>query len=128
LMTKDERYEMGQRNKLWDKVEKHGALMIGIGVKLVTGEEVVRIGQGDLRKLEEAQQERKKKWMAKHRPPPPFAKGRNSAADPTNPVDFDVNVVGVRSVTEKGRVRQKSHDVSFCNIFWAAKLNISRSS
>lgn len=115
LMNKEEKHEMEERKKLWAKVEKHSGLMVGIGVKVVGGEEVVRIGQGDLRRLEEAAELRRRKVLGRHGqggsgmasgleglpPPPPDGAG------------FEVNVVGVRVVMEKGRVRHKRHEVGF---------------
>ena len=113
LMSPEERKELEERNKLWAKSEKHLALMVGVGIKIVGGEEVVRIGQAELRRLELAQEERRQKRIAKkgnqQLPPPPTQDG----VDPNDPSPtFDVNVVGVRVVVEKGRVRNKSHDVS----------------
>lgn len=102
MMTPDERREQEERNKLWAKMEKHSALMVGVGVKVVGGEEVVRIGQADLRRLEEQQELRRQKWQ----------QHRQKEVEMGGGIMFDVNVVGVRSVMEKGRVRSKSHDVS----------------
>jgi hypothetical protein len=86
-------------------MEKHSALMVSVGVKVVGGEEVVRIGQQDLRRLEEQQEIRRKRWTEQ----------RQKELDQGGGVMFDVNVVGVRTVVEKGRVRSKSHDVSLIN-------------
>ena len=107
LMTKDEKKEADEKKKLWAKVEKHLALMVGVGVKLTSGEEVVRIGQSDLRRLEEAQEERR---VEKHRPKVEND-GTGSAADPAAALLFNVNVVGIRVIVEKGRVRNRSHEV-----------------
>ena len=109
LMSPEERKEMEERNKLWTKTEKHLALMVGVGIKIVGGEEVVRIGQSELRRLEEAQEERRRKRREKNAPPP-GVNGQPGAPPPPQQL-FDVNVIGVRTVVEKGRVRNKSHDV-----------------
>ncbi|WRT65947.1 uncharacterized protein IL334_002898 [Kwoniella shivajii] len=101
LMTKEEKKEALEKKKLWAKVEKHLALMFGVGIKLTSGEEVVRIGQSELRRLEELQEERRKRWLEKH----PLAE---QGLDPSQ--GFEVNVVGVRVVVEKGRVRNRSHE------------------
>ncbi|KAI9634480.1 uncharacterized protein MKK02DRAFT_34448 [Dioszegia hungarica] len=100
MMSAEERHEQEERDKLWTKMEKHSALMVGVGVKVVGGEEVVRIGQQDLRRLEEQQEIRRKRWMEQ----------RQKELDMGGGISFDVNVVGVRTVIEKGRVRSKSHD------------------
>jgi hypothetical protein len=109
LMSKEEKKEVADRAKLWNKVEKHGALMVGIGIKVVGGEEIVRIGQSELRRIEEDRETRRREWMAK--------RGMNAGpevpgAPPPPAMVFEVNVVGVRLVAEKGRVRSKSHEVS----------------
>ncbi|WVR05609.1 hypothetical protein IAU60_002630 [Kwoniella sp. DSM 27419] len=102
LMTKEERKEAQERKKLWAKVEKHLALMFGVGIKLTSGEEVVRIGQSELRRLEQAQEERRRKWMEKH--------GQVAGQAPDPMQGFEVNVIGVRVISEKGRVRHRSHE------------------
>jgi hypothetical protein len=98
LMTKEERKEAEERRKLWTKVEKHLGLMISVGVKLAGGEEVVRIGQSELRRIEEAQEARRRKMAER-------------AGAPVEMMTFDVNVVGVRTVKERGHVRSKHHEV-----------------
>ncbi|ODO07387.1 PX domain-containing protein [Cryptococcus wingfieldii CBS 7118] len=101
LMSKEELKEAQERKKLWIKVEKQLAMMFGLGIKVQGGEEVVRIGQAELRRLEALQEERKQKWMAKH--------GGHLPGELQN-TDFEVNVIGVRVVVEKGRVRNRSHE------------------
>ena len=100
LMGKEERREAEERKKLWAKIEKHLALMVAVGIKLTNGEEVVRLGQADLRRLEEVQEERKRKAAEKA-----VVQGEQSD------MVFDVNVVGIRLVSEKGRVRSRNHEV-----------------
>ncbi|WWC88154.1 uncharacterized protein L201_003059 [Kwoniella dendrophila CBS 6074] len=103
LLTKEEKKEILEKKKLWSKIEKHLSLMFGVGIKLISGEEVVRIGQSELKRLEELQVERRKKWLEKH-PPQQNPQG----FDPSQ--GFEVNVIGVRVVVEKGRVRSRSHE------------------
>jgi hypothetical protein len=98
LASEEEIIEFHARRKLWEKLQKQLGMLFGAGIKLTTGEEVVRIGQGDLRKLEIAGEESRKKMQE-----------RQARMGP----GFDVNVICVRNVTEKGRVRSKSHDVSW---------------
>lgn len=78
------------------KVEKHMALLLGSAIKLQEEEEVVRLSQKDLDRLEAAQRRRMRRYEGK-------GKGKEK---------FNVNVVCVRTVSEKGRVRRKHHDVS----------------
>lgn len=113
LMTKEEKHEMEERDKLWDKVEKHLALMVGVGVRLTTREEVVRISQGDLRRLEEIALERRARWQQKHAVPGTLVPGAPPPPPGAALQVFEVNVVGVRVVMEKGRVRSKHHEVSW---------------
>jgi len=127
LMTKEEKAEVEERRRMWAKVEKHMGLMVGVGVKVVGGEEVVRIGQSELRRLEMAQEERKRKWTERHAgelrmlggPDGPSGTGMTGAPPPpgssgppgSEPISFEVNVIGVRVIQEKHRVRNKSHEV-----------------
>lgn len=104
-MTKEEKKEVEERKKMWAKVEKHMGLMVGVGVKVVGGEEVVRIGQGELKRLEMIQEERKRRWQERQDHPESAGGGLHQ------PMVFEVNVVGVRVVSEKGRVRHKNHEV-----------------
>jgi hypothetical protein len=112
LMSKEEKKEVAERAKMWNKFEKHGALMVGIGIKVVGGEEIVRIGQSELRRIEEDREVRRREWMAKRGMTGPVVPGA-PPPPPTTGMVFEVNVVGVRVVSEKGRVRSKSHEVSF---------------
>ncbi len=97
LLSEEDLREYNERKKIWDKVHKNLALLFASGVKLDKGEEVVRIGQKDLKRLEAQSKERKKRWEEREK--------RMGSG-------FDVNVICVRNVMEKGRVRKKSHDVS----------------
>jgi len=97
LASEEELIEYHARRKLWEKLQKQLGMLFGAGVKLTTGEEVVRINQNDLRKLEIAGEEARKKNLE-----------RQAKMGP----GFDVNVICVRNVVEKGRVRNKGHDVS----------------
>jgi hypothetical protein len=97
LASEEELIEYHARRKLWEKMQKQLAMLFGAGIKLTSGEEVVRINQGDLRKLEIAGEEARKKMLE-----------RQARMGP----GFDVNVICVRNVVEKGRVRSKNHDVS----------------
>jgi hypothetical protein len=82
----------GQRKTL-AKLEKHMSLLLGSAIKLVEPEEVVRLSQKDLDWLEEMARRRERRE----------GKGMNGG--------FSVNIVCVRTVSEKGRVRKRHHDV-----------------
>lgn len=91
------------------KVEKHMALLLGSAIKLHEQEEVVRLTQKDLDRLEAAQRRRQRRY-----------EGSRGA-------QFSVNVVCVRNVSEKGRVtgRRRNHDVR-CDsaLDWIGKPNL----
>jgi len=74
-------------------------LLLGSALKLEGGEEVVRIGQEDLRLLEED---------ARRRVGNKAMLNGGGEEDGT----FAIDVIGVRGVAEKGRVRSRSHEVS----------------
>jgi hypothetical protein len=61
-------------------------------MKLVEKEDVVRLSQADLKRLQTLAQRRRERTQKQK-------------------IVFEVNVVCVRSVTEKGRVRSKAHEV-----------------
>jgi len=88
------RGEQATRKKVLKKAEKNLSLFLGAATRLVEKEEVVRLTQVDLDRLEaltKRRQTRVKKDMAW----------------------FNINVVCVRTVVDKGRVRSRVHDVSW---------------
>lgn len=90
--------EQATRKKLLAKVERNLAMFVGAATKLVEREEVVRLNQADLDRLEALAQKRKAR-----------------AGKPKNV--FEVNVIGVKTVVDKGRMRSRAHEVSVspCN-------------
>jgi hypothetical protein len=83
-------------------------LLLGSAIKIEGGEEVVRIGQEDLRKLEEDAKRR----IGARAKIAVFEKG------------FSIDVIGVRGVTEKSRVgRSKSHEVRPGPLFAATSID-----
>jgi PX-associated len=84
--------EQGARKKLISKIEKNMSLFIGSATKLVEQEEVVRLTQADLDRLERLRVKRAKK-------------------NKKNKDYFEVNIVGVRTVVDKGRMRTRAHEV-----------------
>lgn len=87
-----EKVEEETRRKILSKVGKQLSLVIGSATKLVEREEVVRLTQADLNRLEMLA----KKRQAKH-----------SKREDV----FEVNIVCIRAVVDKGRVRSKVHEV-----------------
>ena len=88
----EERSEEATRLKLLARVERNLSLLVGAGTKLVEPEEVVRLKQSDLDRLEGLAQKRKAKLM----------KQKDT---------FEVNIVSVRTVIDKGRMRSRVHEV-----------------
>ena len=84
--------EQATRLKLLSKIQRNLSLFVGGGTKLVEPEEVVRLKQSDLDRLEALANQRLAKQM-KHKDV------------------FEVNVVSVRTVTDKGRMRSRVHEV-----------------
>ncbi|CAE7142354.1 unnamed protein product [Rhizoctonia solani] len=94
LETDDER-QASDGQQMLNKAEKHLALLLGAAMKLSENEEVVRLSQADLARIEKAAERRRRKAEA--------AGGKRAEV-------FDVNVVAVRAITDKGRVRSKVHE------------------
>lgn len=78
--------------KIISKAERSFALFLNYAVKTVEKEEIVRLSQSDLDRLETIAQKRHAKLMKKKDV-------------------FEVNVVCVRTLVDKGRVRSKVHEV-----------------
>lgn len=78
--------------KLIAKVERNLAMFLSSAIKLDEPEDVLRLSQADLRSLERAVNKR----LAKRNP-------RSTL--------FHVNIVSVRTVTDRGRVRSRVHEV-----------------
>jgi hypothetical protein len=83
--------ELG-RQKVISKLEKQLSVLLGSSIKLAEQEEFVRLTQLDLDRLEA------------------LAKRRRERAGKIVKDVFEVNVVGVRTVVEKKKIRSRSHD------------------
>lgn len=90
--------EQATRKRLLAKVERNLSLFVGAATKLVEHEDVVRLSQVDLDRLEMLAQKRQAK----------LAKARDY---------FDVNITCVRTVVDKGRMRSRVHEVSILPTF-----------
>lgn len=89
--TEEDVEELG-RQKFLHKLEKQLTLVLGNSIKLAEKEDVVRLNQHDLDRLAAIAKRRKER----------LGKGQKEV--------FEINVVGVRSVTEKKRLRNRAHD------------------
>lgn len=85
--------EQASRKKLLAKLEKQLSLVLGSATKLAEPEEVVRLTQADLNRLEAIAKKRHARLLK-------------------NKEVFEVNIVCIRAVVDKGRVRSKVHEVS----------------
>ncbi|KAH9951572.1 hypothetical protein B0H21DRAFT_181176 [Amylocystis lapponica] len=83
--------EEAARNRTLAKFERNLSMLITSATKLVEKEEVVRLTQADLNRLE---------MLAK----------RRAAREKRSKDVFEVNVVCVRTVIEKGRMRSRAHE------------------
>ncbi|KZT24480.1 hypothetical protein NEOLEDRAFT_1179166 [Neolentinus lepideus HHB14362 ss-1] len=86
-----EGFEQASRLKLLHKAERNFAMFLGTATKLAEREEVVRLSQSDLDRLE---------LLAKKR----YAREKRMQDI------FDVNIICVRTVVDKGRMRSKMHE------------------
>ncbi|KAG6854803.1 hypothetical protein C0991_001230 [Blastosporella zonata] len=86
--------EQAARKKLLARVERNLALFVGAAIKLVENEQVVRLNQSDLDRLEA------------------IARKRMAKVSKTKMV-FEVNVIGVKTVVDKGRMRSRAHEARF---------------
>ncbi|PIL37165.1 hypothetical protein GSI_00857 [Ganoderma sinense ZZ0214-1] len=91
LDEKPEESEEATRYRMLNKLERNLSMLITSATKLLEPEEVVRLSQADLNRLEA---------LAK----------RRAAKEKKMKDSFDVNVVCVRSVTERKRMRSKVHE------------------
>lgn len=87
-----EQAEQATREKIISKIQKQFSLLLGSAMKLMEPEEVVRLTQRDLERLEALARQRQ-------------------AKETKLKVTFNVNIVSVRTIVDKGRVRSRVHEV-----------------
>ena len=92
----DKKGENVLQTKIIHKLERNLTLFLGSATRLVEKEEVVNLTQADLTRLEALTEKRQRRR----------AKSKDI---------FDVNIVSVRAVVEKGRVRNRGHEVRGIN-------------
>lgn len=78
------------------RLERNLSLFLGSATKLTEQEEVVRLNQSDLDHLEA------------------LAKKRETRNLKYKDI-FEVNIISVRTVVDKGRVRSRAHEVRICS-------------
>jgi PX-associated len=94
VLDDDTDTEQASRKKMTKKLERNASLFLGKATKLVEQEEVVRLTQSDLDRLDL------------------LSKKRQARLAKIGDVDtFEINIVSVRTVLEKGRIRNRVHDV-----------------
>ncbi|ESK96008.1 px domain-containing protein [Moniliophthora roreri MCA 2997] len=91
VFDEDRESERALRMKLLARLERNLSLFVGAAIQLVEREEVVRLSQSDLDRIE---------TLAKKR------EARNLKRKEI----FEVNIVSVRTVTDKGRMRSRVHE------------------
>ncbi|KAG6916096.1 hypothetical protein DXG01_008423 [Tephrocybe rancida] len=87
--------DQAARKKLMARVERNLALFVGSAIKLVENEQVVRLNQSDLDRLET------------------LARKRLAKVSKTTRIVFDINIIGVKTVVDKGRMRSRAHEACF---------------
>jgi hypothetical protein len=103
----DESADPAGTAKLIAKAERSFSLFLNYAVKTVEKEETVRLSQSDLDKLEAIARKRHAKLMK------------------TKDV-FEVNVVCVRTVVDRGRVRSKAHEVRWHGLYALRRPDCAR--
>ena len=97
IFDDDKDAEQASRKKIYKKLERNASLFMGKATKLVEHEDVVRLTQSDLDRLD---------LLSKKR------QARQARLAKIGEVDiFEINIVSVRTVLEKGRIRNRIHDV-----------------
>jgi hypothetical protein len=87
--------EQAKKKSAISKLERNFSLLLGNATKLLEQEEVIRLSQKDLDRLEVLLRKRREK------------QARQQGA-------FEVNIVTVRTVVGRGRMRSRAHDVRAC--------------
>ncbi|KNZ78056.1 PX domain-containing protein [Termitomyces sp. J132] len=83
--------DQASRKKLLARVERNLAMFVGSAIRLAEQEQVVRLNQSDLDRLEILARKRMAKVIKQK-------------------IIFEVNVIGVKTVVDKGRMRSRAHE------------------
>ncbi|PWZ03194.1 hypothetical protein BCV70DRAFT_197427 [Testicularia cyperi] len=112
----DDREEATKRRKLTNKLEKYLILLMGSAIKVDRiGEDVVRISDHDRLKMSAVEARRKAALGRAAAPGRASEEGSrpsssHSSSSAANNISFDINVVSVRNVVTKGRLRNRTHE------------------
>ncbi|SPO21681.1 uncharacterized protein UTRI_01164_B [Ustilago trichophora] len=111
----DDRDESTKRRKLTNKLEKYFVLLMGSAIKVKgIGEDVVRISERDRLKMSAVESRRKAALGRAAASPRGDAKQLDaddaSTSSHSPGSGFDINVVSVRNVVTKGRLRSRAHE------------------
>jgi hypothetical protein len=109
LDDNEQRSEQETRLTIVARFEKNISLFLGAATKLVEQEDVVRLSTKDLDRLEALAKKRQAK----------LARTRDT---------FDVNIVGVRTVVDKGRMRSRVHEARTGSLTLDASQSVHRNS
>lgn len=117
----DDRDESTKRRKLSNKFENYFVLLLGSAIKVKgVGEDVVRISERDRLKMSAVEARRKAALgraaaspepldvPSDERPSSSHSAASSSSGSPNS--GFDINVVSVRNVVTKGRLRSRAHE------------------
>ncbi len=96
----EEELDQSGKQKLLEKLERYMCLLLGGATKLVEKEEVVRLTQKDLERLERIARRNARRYQRRK--------------------VFDVNIICVRSVVEKRHVRRRVHEVGMIILIMGA--------
>lgn len=126
ISSTDDRDESTKRRRLTNKIEKYFVLLLGSAIKVKNvGEDVVRISDRDRLRMSAVEARRKAalgraaaspQSSTKHLDVPSDGRpsSSHSAASSTSSLNqsagFDINVVSVRNVVTKGRIRSRAHE------------------
>lgn len=124
ISSTEDRDESTKRRRLTTKLEKYFVLLMGSAIKVKgVGEDVVRISERDRTKMDAVEQRRRAALGRAAASPqgslkPLDAAGierpsssLSNASNASSPGSgFDINVVSVRNVVVKGRIRSRAHE------------------
>ncbi|PWN50886.1 hypothetical protein IE53DRAFT_410573 [Violaceomyces palustris] len=112
ISSTDDRTESTKRRRLANKMEKYFVLLMGAAIHVKgVGEEVVKIGDRDRKKMAVMEARRKAALGGVVPSPHDSRPGSSSSHHSHNQLtSFDINVISVRNVVTRGRIRNRVHE------------------